>query len=73
MLRDPPDSEQRVHVEENGKMEKAVGSVEGSHKGPQKPGQGFRRLTGAGSGERNAVFKAHLSGVHMQERWGGRG
>lgn len=46
-------------------MEKAVGSVERSHEGPQKTGKGFRCLIGARSGERKAVFKAHLSGVHV--------
>lgn len=36
----------------------------------KKTGKGFRSLIGARSGEIKAVFKAHLSGVHVQERLG---
>lgn len=36
----------------------------------QKTGKGFRCLIGARSGEIKAVFKAYLSGVHVQERLG---
>ena len=50
-------------------MEKAVGSVEGS-----QTMEGLRNLArdlhliGVGSGKMKAMFKEHLSGVHVQDR-----
>ena len=58
-LTDPPNSEQKVHVEENG-----GGS---DHEGPQKPGMDLH-LIGVGGGEMKAVFKEQSSGVHVQDR-----
>lgn len=65
-LTDPPNSEQKVHVEENGKS-CWISRGESDHEGPQKPGMDLH-LIGVGGGEMKAVFKEQSSGVHVQDR-----